>query len=93
MNEVGGLFDSLFGKIGNIQIITPKKQYGLYRKDGSLQIVYQKQQQKNPIIVPYYPQQYQNSQLPQRSSFNTGINPLILLGGGLLIISLLLRGK
>jgi hypothetical protein len=90
MNEVSGFFDSLFGKIGNIQIITPKKQYGLYRKDGSLQIVYQKQQPKNPIIVPYYPQQYQNSQLPQRSSL---INPLILLGGSLLIISLLLRRK
>jgi len=89
--EKMGLFDSLFSKLKNIEIITPKKHYGIFQKDGSLQIVYTKR--RKPIRVG------QKAEPPQRAITSTSLPsipsppPAFLAGGALLLGLLLLGGK
>jgi len=81
--------DRLFQKIGNVEIITPKKHYGIFAKDGSLKIVYSKKSQKAPPQPKPSPSgYYEGSSLPSLPS-----PPPYLLIGGAVLLGTLLLGK
>jgi len=81
--------DNLFQKLGNVEIITPKKHYGIFAKDGSLKIIYSKKPKKTPSQgrAPLSPS-YTGSSLASLPS-----PPPYLLIGGAVLLGALLLGK
>ena len=84
--EKMGLFDSLLSKLKNVEVITPKKHYGIFQKDGSLQIVYTKR--RKPVRGG------RKAEPPQGTNTSASLpSPALLAGGALLLGLLLLGGK
>jgi len=93
-----GLLDSLLGKLNNIEIVTPKYHYGLFKKDGTLQVLYTKkpkpQPRPKPAQRPFW--SWGRNQNYQESSVVPTLPPpppVLLIGGALLLGALLLAKR
>ncbi len=88
-----GLLDSILGKLSNIEVITPKYHYGLFKKDGTLQVLYTKkpkQRPQRPIRPTWGAPSYQESSvIPKLPS----PSPTLLIGGALLFGALFLAKR